>query len=102
MDSYVLKRWNVDATTSSPQYQGDCGCDKMIVETPYGFGIVLESENQFDLVKVSLLSGGSVSLPWDRIRVLPERPVEVLEQIDRPSKRASSPITNSRKRYIFN
>jgi hypothetical protein len=96
-----MNQWGA-GTAEIPKFQGDCGLDRMIVQTPYGLGLVLESENQFNLVKVGLLSGGSVSLPFERIRVLPERPREV-DAIERPSKRASSsPITNSRKRYISN
>ena len=112
MESYVLNRLNVETSLSEnhrPQFQGDVCTDKLLVETPYGFGVVMESENQFNLVRISLLppSCGTVSIPWERIRVLPERPKSLFpSENQRSSKRSSNDETesrtNQRLRYISN
>lgn len=108
MESYVLNRWSL-AEIQTPLYQGDLDTGKLIVETPYGFGLVEKSENQYQLVRVSLLppSSGTVSLPWDRIRVLPERSsADVTNNVHRTGKRTSteseSTQPNARLRYISN
>ena len=110
MESYVLNRWRLGEIESprSPEFQCDVDTDKLVVETPYGFGVVEKSENQFQLVRVNFLppSSGSVSLPWDRIRVLPEKPPqEPSSDVTRTGKRNSTDDddrTVSRLRYISN
>jgi len=104
-----MNRWRL-GETSSPEFQDDVDTDQLVVETPYGFGLVEKSENKFQLVRVKLISpsSGSVSLPWDRIRVLPEKIAgESHSNVVRTGKRSSVEIddenTASRRlRYISN
>jgi len=77
--SYVMDR-HVEGGWISPVTQADVAVGKTVVETPYGFGVIESVTPGFGLVKVLLLErdfssvkqNASVSLPWDRIRVLPE------------------------------
>jgi len=88
-----------------------------LVETPYGFGYIESDIGQYQLVRVILLSStdfsnttGSISLPWDRVRVLPERQITRMNregECSSTKKRTSTDnqltdFSNSRLRYISN
>jgi hypothetical protein len=79
--------------TVSDLSQTDFPVDQTVVETAYGFGVIEAVNAQFGLVKIALfereqrgrLSGVTVSLPWDKLRLLPDAVLGQVE-LERTSK----------------
>ena len=107
LESYVLDSY-VEGQGPAPVSQEDFP-GKTLVQTPYGYGII--DSTTAICVKVLLLNGdmrsvnpsASVSLPWDRVRVLPDttRAAEGFPSIDEDSKlkrAAESPSRRTKRR----
>jgi hypothetical protein len=86
--SYVLNSHS-EGLPRPPLFQGDATVGKTIVETPYGYGVIESVNPCFGLVKVAFLdkdfssirTDSSVSLPWERIRILPETMPDISREI---------------------
>jgi hypothetical protein len=76
--SYLLDAYQ-DGKGRAPVSQSDFS-GKTLVKTPYGFGVIDSVNPSLPVVKISMLApdmrsinpSASVSLPWDRIEVLPD------------------------------
>lgn len=107
LESYILDSY-VEGKGPDPVSQEDFP-GKTLVQTPYGFGII--DSTTAICVKILLLNGdmrsvnpsASVSLPWDRVRVLPDTtgPTEGLPGVEEDMKLkrvAESPSRRTKRR----